>query len=409
MGIIPLYLSLLLSWTIIDSVDIGDYANGVAYGSGYVWAVDNGVDHIFKIDPSDMSIVTSFSYPGGLDGLGYDGEYLWIGVWTSSIHKVDTTGTCVGTWSSPGATYSYGMAYDGTFLWHSDKNTRTIYRLDYVNPSIVYESFSVAWEPRDLGWIRGNLWATANATTIYELDPTDMSIINSWPSGRSNTAGLALGGGYLWFGSNNQDRGMVYKVDVPLGIEEVEFSAVSECNNSVLRWYLEEHEIAEFCIWRREVHGNEYSEIARIPASGNGPSQVRYTYTDRDVEVNHRYLYKLCIVKVHGSMHWKGPVSVYIQREKTVLRISPNPFSTHVRISLMGESGNRRNGEPEIQIYDLTGRLVRQFLIPNSQFSIVRIEWDGRDESGKVVSPGTYFVKVRTQDKIFTKKVIRIE
>jgi hypothetical protein len=220
MGFASMFLCFCLGFTIVDSVDIGNFANGVAFGNGYVWACENQSDNIYKIDPGSMAIVASFYYSGGLDGLCHDGEYLWIGYHPNTIHKIDTLGGFIGSWSSPGATYSYGMAFDGTCLWHADKDLRMIYKLDYSDPTTVLASFPVAWEPRDLGWFNGHLWASADYANIYELDPMDMTVLNAYPAGRSYCSGIALGGGYLWFGTNN-NTGWVYKVDGVVGVAEV--------------------------------------------------------------------------------------------------------------------------------------------------------------------------------------------
>jgi len=211
-------LVLTANFTIVDSVDIGDFANGVAFGNGYVWATENLVDQIFKIDPSNMQIVSTISYAGGLDGLGHDGTYLWLGYYPNAIHKIDTSGNVIGTWTSPGS-YSYGMAYDGQDLWHSDQTTRNIYRLSYNDPSQILATFNVTWRPQDLEYFGGHLWAIGDNMTIYELDPTNMNVINTYPTERANSAGLAIGGGYLWFATNNR-TGWVYKVSGIVGVQE---------------------------------------------------------------------------------------------------------------------------------------------------------------------------------------------
>lgn len=399
-----LFASCFINYTIIDSVDVGNYANGVAFGSGYVWAIDNGVDDIFKIDPNTMSIISTKSYPGGLDGLGYDGEYLWIGVWSSSIHKVDTAGNCIDTWTSPGATYSYGMAFDGTYLWHSDKNLKMIYRLDYNDPTIVYESFSVAWTPRDLAWYGGHLWATANATTIYELDPTDMSIIDSWPSGRPNTAGIALGGGYLWFGSNASQDGKVYKVDLPLGVEEIEFTATSCPSGCELKWNVNlETDVVEYIIHRKSEEETEYRKISTIPASGSSPSQKTYSYIDENVKQNKRYFYKLGMVDLDNNVKWYGPVTVLVRSIKEYLKIKPNPFRDKITINLGIYDVGYKMNETSLNIYDISGKLVKSFPLPTV------VTWDGKDDRGRVLPQGIYFLELKSKHYNISRKLVKIK
>ena len=211
-------LRIISQLNIVDSVDIGDYANGVAFCNKSVYATENGADRIYKIDLENMNVISYFTYQGGLDGLGSDGEYLWLGYYPSSIRKIDTLGNLIGSWTSPGA-YSYGMAFDSVYLWHSDKNLQAIFKLDYNDPTRVIQSFYVTWTPRDLEWYNGHLWAISETDSIYELDPRNMSIVNSWATGRLSSAGIAIGEGYLLFSTTNR-TGWVYKVEGIINIEE---------------------------------------------------------------------------------------------------------------------------------------------------------------------------------------------
>jgi hypothetical protein len=302
------------------------------------------------------------------------------------------------------------MAFDGTYLWHSDKNTRTIYRLDYNNPTIVYESFVVSWEPRDLGWYGNHLWATANATTIYELDPSDMSVINSWPSGRSNTAGLALGGGYLWFGSNNSDRGMVYKVDVPLALHEVAFSAIACYPTIILEWTLTvQPEMTAFLIERR-IAGDEYRVINTVPCACGAPVVKTFSIRDEAVQSGVTYHYRLSVITSYGEQIGLATASALFEEMPLMLHVAPNPFISKVKISLSGETGNRGIDEPEIKIYDITGRLVRKIsLSPFSFLPGATVTWDGKNSGGEQVSPGTYYAKFAAGNRMVTEKIIRVK
>jgi hypothetical protein len=71
---------------------------------------------------------------------------------------------------------------------------------------------------------------------------------------------------------------------------------------------------------------------------------------------------------------------------------TPNPFSSSVTL--------RASGAPAapvtVCIYSVAGRLVRTL----GQSSIVC--WDGRDEDGRQVQPGTYFCRVRSGSEVRT-------
>jgi hypothetical protein len=65
----------------------------------------------------------------------------------------------------------------------------------------------------------------------------------------------------------------------------------------------------------------------------------------------------------------------------------PNPFNANTVINVEGEfeTGN-------LAIYDVTGRLVRDFAIDSENRSVT---WDGADMAGEIVASGTYFYSVK--------------
>ena len=70
----------------------------------------------------------------------------------------------------------------------------------------------------------------------------------------------------------------------------------------------------------------------------------------------------------------------------------PNPFnpSTSIRFALPVPARAR------LVIYDLRGRLVRALLDSQVEAGFHRREWDGRDEQGREVASGVYFVQLRS-------------
>ena len=52
----------------------------------------------------------------------------------------------------------------------------------------------------------------------------------------------------------------------------------------------------------------------------------------------------------------------------------------------------RGRGAESVRIYDVAGRLLRTFRL--SRTSSGTVEWDGRDESGRLVPAGLYFARL---------------
>jgi len=87
-----------------------------------------------------------------------------------------------------------------------------------------------------------------------------------------------------------------------------------------------------------------------------------------------------------------------------VISVYPNPFSTTTAITLSGyQATNAPHSSPfALRIYDLSGRLVKSFVIShqasggklmtNDQCPMT-ITWDGRDKNGVLLPAGVYFYR----------------
>ena len=81
----------------------------------------------------------------------------------------------------------------------------------------------------------------------------------------------------------------------------------------------------------------------------------------------------------------------------------PNPFnpSTTIRYSLAN------NSFVQLSIYDVAGRLVRTLVNEESQQAGPHnVEWDSRDNSGRLVASGVYFYRLQTSGFTQTRKMI---
>lgn len=70
----------------------------------------------------------------------------------------------------------------------------------------------------------------------------------------------------------------------------------------------------------------------------------------------------------------------------------PNPFSgsTTIRFSL------KERAPVSVDIYDVTGRRVRSLVHETLDAGSFSRDWDGTNGSGGLVSPGPYFVRMKT-------------
>jgi hypothetical protein len=80
-----------------------------------------------------------------------------------------------------------------------------------------------------------------------------------------------------------------------------------------------------------------------------------------------------------------------------IIKLFPTPFGESVTIELGKNKNIKDHGKENLKIYDICGRIVKEFQIISCSEKI-KIVWDGRDRYGKEVNPGIYFLKLREID-----------
>jgi hypothetical protein len=83
----------------------------------------------------------------------------------------------------------------------------------------------------------------------------------------------------------------------------------------------------------------------------------------------------------------------------------PNPFNPTTSIIYSVED----RSHIKLSIYDVNGRRVRTLLNGTSEPGEHTISWDGRDSQGVTVSSGIYFLCLKTNRGMFSRKMIVIK
>lgn len=81
----------------------------------------------------------------------------------------------------------------------------------------------------------------------------------------------------------------------------------------------------------------------------------------------------------------------------------PNPFNPRTEIVF----DLAKTVAPELVIFDMRGRAVKH-LLSGLQYPVGRhaVTWDGKDDSGKSVSSGAYFCKMKAGEQSFNRKIM---
>jgi hypothetical protein len=172
-------------------------------------------------------------------------------------------------------------------------------------------------------------------------------------------------------------------------------------------FYLEKTDSLCNTIWHRTYGGTEEELCwSAAPTSDGGFVMAGYTNSFGAGESD------FYLIKTDSLGNVAGVEEQKDLRHKTLdlrLTIHPNPFTTSTTITLSSAQvhKNTRAQDIELNIYDVSGRIVRTF--PSSLFTHhSSVYWDGTDNAHKKLAGGVYFLKFRAGDYEETKKLMLI-
>jgi flagellar hook assembly protein FlgD len=85
-----------------------------------------------------------------------------------------------------------------------------------------------------------------------------------------------------------------------------------------------------------------------------------------------------------------------------LLENSPFNSQTTIRYSLPAE------GKILLQIYNITGRLVKTLANANMKPGVYSVIWNGDDEQGNKVASGVYFYAIKSDGQSIQKKMLML-
>jgi len=110
-----------------------------------------------------------------------------------------------------------------------------------------------------------------------------------------------------------------------------------------------------------------------------------------------------------GSLHrirWAGaPTAVSPATEAGSLTAGPSPFSSRVSIAF----ALAHAGPVRVAIYDTEGRELRRLHDGAAVAGSTRLEWDGRDDRGRPLAAGLYFVRLDLAGTTRSARVLKMK
>ncbi|MCK4255796.1 T9SS type A sorting domain-containing protein [candidate division WOR-3 bacterium] len=388
-------------------VTLGLAPNWVCVNDGMVYVVNSISDDIYFIDIQTNLVADSILLPEGSnpyameflnDSIAYVSAFCANSVFCMNVKRKEILETIPVGLSPEGLCITQDevfvaiTAYDpNTYTWGEGM----VYVIDAPSNSVI-DSVSVGVNPQHLevdpdGELyvvcTGNYGAVTGV--VYRTDGVTHQVLDSLMTGGTPLSISISSNGIAWIGAGGwTDNGYVYMIDT-----ETE-SIIHGSSNPILVG--------------RGVLG--------VTCDGNGNCYTCNFGTD-DVSVIDE---TGSIIRTFGVGDGPQAIAIYEptygiedleRRPDIILSVYPNPFRESIVISYQSSViGNQSHHYPitdhlspiTLKIYDLTGRLVKQFTIYESRFTNHEIAWDGRDKQDKRVENGVYFVKLHG----LTEKVI---
>ncbi|MDP8200852.1 MAG: T9SS type A sorting domain-containing protein [Candidatus Tenebribacter burtonii] len=210
------------------------------------------------------------------------------------------------------------------------------------------------------------------------------------------------------------------KYDEPLPVNLSSFYALYLDSTPTIYWTTQtEINNAYWNVYRGLSNSFETAILLNVdnPVLGNGATNYPsdYVYVD-DVPVtqNQTYWYWIEDVSLNGSTEVHDPITLTIPLTDNptipdmygLYQNYPNPFNPHTSISFKLEEEN----DVEVVIYNIKGEKIKTIFKDHvyADHNIITV-WDGNDTSGKQVSSGIYFYKLKTENHEKTKRMILLK
>ena len=108
----------------------------------------------------------------------------------------------------------------------------------------------------------------------------------------------------------------------------------------------------------------------------------------------------------HGTVTAVEPLpQVPLVSQATLYAPHPNPFNPTVVLSY----ATTHAGRVELTIYDLAGRRIRGLIRENLLAGFYETSWNGRDDAGKAVGSGVYFVHLKSSGQTDSRRITMVK
>ncbi|NND78048.1 MAG: T9SS type A sorting domain-containing protein [Flavobacteriales bacterium] len=147
-----------------------------------------------------------------------------------------------------------------------------------------------------------------------------------------------------------------------------------DANSTELDWTSHTEINSDLYRIERSVDGLNWIFVDDVSAAGNSSSPISYSYLDKDIsngtEQGSLFYYRLKMIDLDGSYEYSDVLSVNFDTYMgQIITVYPNPFQDELLVDL--SAINTQRGEIELEIYDVSGKMVHYGRVNNATFEIL--------------------------------------
>lgn len=182
----------------------------------------------------------------------------------------------------------------------------------------------------------------------------------------------------LAFGKGSSNAGFAAPVDLdsaskttlvfgiasaPLPAILTDLKAKAETNSIRLDWStLQETDVDKFVIERQAQNETDFTTVGSAPSRGNSNSRRDYQFTDRNVQKNILYSYRIKMLNRDGSVKFTNIATAKIGNGNPFgFAIAPNPAANNIKLTFNNPLGK----DAMLRIYDVSGKYLASLALGN--------------------------------------------
>lgn len=186
----------------------------------------------------------------------------------------------------------------------------------------------------------------------------------------------------------------------PLPVELVNFNGYIFGSNVLLSWQT----LSETNNYGFEIEKQtdiKWNKIAFVRGAGTTTETQNYSYETPKIDLLSTY--RLKQIDLNGSFVYSSSITIDGNiRSFSINQNYPNPFNPSTTLEFNLPS----NGNLNISIYDINGKLVANILNEYENAGTFKLNWNLNKQETSSISSGIYFIRAKFNQSILSKKIL---